>query len=70
MIYTVIVWCFSKSTQKGILKKILSMRIIVGIDNRRCLSHDLVLFKMANLPKERFDAAVKVIHSLPKDGEY
>lgn len=69
MIYTVIVWCFSKSTQK-VLKKILSMRIIVGIDNRRCLSHDLVLFKMANLPKERFDAAVKVIHSLPKDGEY
>lgn len=46
------------------------MRIIVGIDNRRCLSHDLVLFKMANLPKERFDAAVEVIHSLPKDGEY
>lgn len=65
MIYTVIVWCFSKSTQK-----VYYMRIIVGIDNRRCLSHDLVLFKMANLPKERFDAAVKVIHSLPKDGEY
>ncbi|XP_052681178.1 acyl-CoA-binding domain-containing protein 5-like isoform X1 [Crassostrea angulata] len=25
---------------------------------------------MANLPKERFDAAVKVIHSLPKDGPF
>lgn len=46
------------------------MRILVGIDNRQCLSHDLVLVKMANLPKERFDAAVKVIHSLPKDGDY
>lgn len=57
---------------KGIIEDSITnfMRIIVGIDNQRCLSHDLVLFKMANLPKERFDAAVKVIHSLPKDGEY
>lgn len=46
------------------------MRILVGIDNRLCLSHDLDVVKMANLPKERFDAAVKVIHSLPKDGDY